>query len=88
MLTKRKRAYKEAAERDNKLCQVCGSMASDVHHIVYRSHGGADIPENLICLCRVHHEAAHKDEKLWRNQFIGMQAKHYGKLTIEKLKGL
>ncbi len=31
----------------------------DVHHIGTRGSGGDDEPENMICLCRNHHNAAH-----------------------------
>ena len=59
-------------------CQYCGISASSVyyavHHITYRSQGGHDSPDNLICLCQGPgsnncHEMAHskhisKDELL------------------------
>ena len=34
-------------------CQHCGITGCwiSVHHIVYRSQGGGDVPENLISLC-------------------------------------
>ena len=28
----------------------------DCHHVVKRSHGGRDVPENLALLCRAHHD--------------------------------
>lgn len=31
----------------------------DVHHIASRGSGGDDLLENLICLCRRHHNLAH-----------------------------
>lgn len=40
-------------------CEVCGSRAVDVHHIVYRSHGGGDNIGNLMALCRDCHVKAH-----------------------------
>lgn len=30
----------------------------DPHHIAFRSAGGEDIPENIITLCRSHHNLA------------------------------
>lgn len=42
------------------LCKVCGQVSVDLHHIVYRSQGGGDGVDNLIPLCRKHHEDAHK----------------------------
>ncbi len=45
-------------------CQLCGlsksSMDYAVHHIKYRSQGGHDIEDNLICLCIDCHGKAHK----------------------------
>ena len=66
MNSKRKKAYEEVNDRDDGLCRVCGKQASDIHHILFRSHGGKDEPSNLVCLCREHHEMAHSDEKVWR----------------------
>jgi hypothetical protein len=35
------------------------SVGFDVHHIASRGSGGDDTFENLICLCRRHHNRAH-----------------------------
>lgn len=52
--------------RDGHKCQ-CGqkgcSERLEVHHIIFRSHGGSDTPGNLITLCSKHHKALH-DGKL------------------------
>jgi len=46
-------------------CEVCGGASNDIHHIVFRSKFGSkrkdeqDAPENLIALCREHHNQAH-----------------------------
>ena len=53
--TTRKQAY----ERDNGLCVLCGAVACEVHHIVYRSHLGTSILSNLACLCLQCHSEAH-----------------------------
>ena len=50
---------KQAYERDNGLCVICGSLASQCHHIVYRSHLGTSILSNLACLCLQCHSEAH-----------------------------
>jgi hypothetical protein len=48
-------------ERDNLQCQVCADLKGDPycvlhgHHIIPRSQGGADIPENVITLCDLCH---------------------------------
>lgn len=55
--------------RDNYKCQ-CGktgcSSQLHVHHIVFRSNGGSDTPDNLITLCSKHHKELH-DGKLTLN---------------------
>jgi len=46
-------------EQDTILCERCCCRAGDIHHIVYRSHGGGDGFRNLIALCRRCHDWAH-----------------------------
>lgn len=47
------------------LCEVCGAIAVDIHHIIPRSKFGKKTKElqdhytNLIALCRKCHEKAH-----------------------------
>lgn len=48
-----------AAMRDGYMCVICGSRATDVHHIVFRSQLGTSELSNLACLCRRCHTAAH-----------------------------
>lgn len=45
-------------ERD-RFCRGCGQPAHHIHHIVYRSQGGSDEPENLVWLCNLCHLASH-----------------------------
>ena len=49
--------------RDGYTCQHCKGRRKDsrldVHHIVFRSKGGSDEPENLITLCRTCHKMLH-----------------------------
>ncbi|HEY6004453.1 MAG TPA: HNH endonuclease signature motif containing protein [Anaeromyxobacter sp.] len=44
-------------ERDLGRCQVpgCSRRAVHAHHIIPRSQGGTDDPENLVALCACHH---------------------------------
>ena len=41
------------------LCEVCGAVAVDIHHIEFRSQGGTNYIQNLIALCRNDHDIAH-----------------------------
>ncbi|SRR6266545_6320424 len=43
--------YRKSAERRQFL---------EVHHIEHHQHGGGNNPENLITLCNVHHDEAHR----------------------------
>jgi 5-methylcytosine-specific restriction endonuclease McrA len=44
------------------LCEVCGKRGVDLHHIIYRSQGGSDDVDNIICLSRDCHTKAHNNE--------------------------
>ena len=51
---------KQAFERDNGCCVICGSSCGlQCHHIVFRSQLGTSELSNLACLCRPCHDAAH-----------------------------
>ena len=49
--------------RDGHKCQICKGKSKcaqlDVHHIIFRSMGGSDEPENLITLCKDCHKDLH-----------------------------
>ena len=48
-------------QRDRWRCQICGSMVNlQVHHPLFRSHGGQDSEDNLITLCAVCHGRVHR----------------------------
>ena len=41
-------------------CALCGATSNlHIHHVLFRSQGGDDVPENLCCLCLSCHEAIH-----------------------------
>lgn len=50
-------------DRDSYTCQNCKGKTKDsrleVHHIVFRSNGGSDEPENLMTLCKTCHDKVH-----------------------------
>lgn len=50
--------------KEHVLCEIpsCRTLAVDCHHIIFKSQGGSDVPENFIALCRAHHEEAHGPE--------------------------
>lgn len=48
-------------ERDNGLCQLCGSVGDQKHHIKFRSQGGDDRPNNLVLLCVMCHNQEHSN---------------------------
>ena len=54
--------YFQYLESEPIFCEVCGCVGVDVHHIKYLSRGGTNNIENLICLCRFHHDMAHNEK--------------------------
>ncbi|MES2198549.1 MAG: RNA-guided endonuclease IscB, partial [Chlamydiota bacterium] len=50
--------------RDGYTCQKCKQekLKLHVHHIVFRSNGGTNSPDNLITLCHLCHEKLHLSE--------------------------
>lgn len=64
------RRTQRVADRDGMRCLVPGCTRRamiELHHVEYRSRGGADTEENLVCLCWFHHQ----------------QAVHLGRIRIE-----
>jgi 5-methylcytosine-specific restriction endonuclease McrA len=68
--------YKSVLERD-KECKAQRLMPEimcwgrlDPHHILRRSQGGQDTPDNLVTLCRAHHSAVH--EQIARSYELGL----------------
>lgn len=60
-LIKRKRIQNKKLLKDvkKKPCVICGDQ-SDSAHIKSRGSGGDDVPENMISLCRKHHQTQHR----------------------------
>ena len=61
----KKKYYKEKGlnECDVLLCKVCGVVAVNLHHIIYKSQGGTDNVNNLIPLCYMCHDGHHTKNK-------------------------
>ena len=53
----RQTASRKVRERDGGECQVpgCSRRATHAHHVLFRSRGGGDEPENQLGLCGFHH---------------------------------
>lgn len=66
---------RQAYERDNGVCLLCGSVACEVHHILFRSQCGLSELKNLACLCTECHNEAH-----------GVKAKEIRKILQERIK--
>ena len=43
-------------------CEICGAKG-DIHHIVYRGHGGLNFELNYKYLCKKHHRGIHGPHK-------------------------
>ena len=54
-----KKLYLQLVNEQGGLCEKCGSIAVDAHHLVKRSQGGDDSAENIRLLCRECHLKAH-----------------------------
>jgi 5-methylcytosine-specific restriction endonuclease McrA len=70
--------------RDGYQCQKCKTKKGKlhVHHVVFRSNGGTDSPENLIVLCSDCHDKLHKGE--FEIKGIRSKTKHATEVGIVK----
>ena len=93
MIPKNKRIVNKKAQKlyanDYLICEKCLKRNSvDVHHIVYKSAGGSDIPSNFIALCRLCHDWAHgktKDSQCFSNSERGEMLFEHKGLSVESL---
>lgn len=46
-------------KRDGGRCRACGKLGNQAHHLIYRSHGGSDRPDNLVWCCSQCHRLIH-----------------------------
>lgn len=53
--------------RDKDLCRWCGARGEQIHHVIYRSHGGRDHMSNLLLLCERHHQKAHSNKRVFQS---------------------
>jgi len=56
--------YRHCFTRDNFKCRHCSNRNGiHAHHVIFRSHGGLNLLNNLITLCHICHRGLH-DGKL------------------------
>ena len=68
-----KLAHADVAERSGYACgfthpehgRCAQSAATEDHHIILRSHGGSDAPENRVMVCTRHHQQIHAQGSPW-----------------------
>lgn len=70
--------------RDKHECQKCSGKKKDsrlhVHHIVFRSNGGTDSPDNLVTLCKACHDSLH-DSSNSEKESLKLQKKRKANTT-------
>lgn len=88
-------AYK-VAERDNHECIFCkmgyhlqgknlsglGSIVYDIAHFINKSQGGLGIEENLVLLCRFHHNLLDNGNKGLRPEMLSIMEEYLKSLYI------
>jgi hypothetical protein len=82
----KKQEYKAVLERDKYQCRLCGKKYAHIHHIQFRSLMGADIRQNLVCLCKGCHDMVHSDSEYWKPILLEYVRGHYGHIEINDLK--
>jgi len=55
---------------DHVYCVICGHVATNLHHIKYRSQTGGDSPENLAPMCYKCHSGHHENNKPTTKEII------------------
>ena len=67
--------YMKVYNRDNGMCQMCGTRENiHCHHVRYRSERRdlIDEPSNLILLCATHHRLVHSNKKKYQPMLLEM----------------
>lgn len=64
-------------ERDNGLCQECGAIGSEIHHVKFKSQGGRGVFTNGMLVCPSCHRKIHQS-KYFTNKWIDKFRSMYG----------
>lgn len=51
-------------------CFICGNIATDKHHTIFKSQGGTNNEENIVYLCRSCHYSIHHGSNIQTKQEI------------------
>jgi|LGOV01.1.fsa_nt_gb 5-methylcytosine-specific restriction endonuclease McrA len=81
-----KREYKSVIKRCNGVSEMSGRQPICIHHIIYRSHGGKTVRENLIALTPNEHLHVHTDEKYYVDYLLNLNRRHYGIINKADLR--
>lgn len=81
-------------ERDGQCCRACGRWveAPALHHVVFRSQGGLDVPGNLITLGQEYSHDCHlvlahgPKARMWRDLFQQLLAGQDHGITAFQLR--
>lgn len=71
------RVRKQVHERENGLCQNCGGLGNQVHHVKYKSQMGRGVATNGMLVCNTCHDKIHKDKQL-SNQWVKVYRDRFG----------
>lgn len=88
-MTKHQKIYFDYFNLDSTdaiFCEICGKIATDIHHIEYRGMGGRDVDyiENLMALCRSCHNNIHSYPAKYTKKFL----KFIHNQNLKKMKRL
>lgn len=70
-------------ERADYRCEValdgvrCRRRAVDGHHVLARSQGGQDVPDNVVAVCRFHQEAVDWPDKRGRLEIASLGGERF-----------
>lgn len=64
-------------DREGGLCQSCGGLGNQVHHVKYKSQMGRGVITNGMLICNDCHDRIHKDKQL-SNEWVKLYRDKYG----------